>query len=196
MNSIWAVMLPLFLVLDPVGNVPIVVSMLKKYDRTRQRQIILRESLFALLIMVVFLFFGPAILRAMGVGQNALSMTGGVVLFLIGLHMSFPSKDSILGDMDPDKEPLLVPLAIPLIAGPGVLGMVMLTAQRADNPLECLAALVCAWAASTLILYLSNAFSRVLGRRGMEACQRLMGLALTAMAVQMFMMGFKIFMKS
>jgi multiple antibiotic resistance protein len=189
-------MLPLFLVLDPVGNVPIVVAMLKKYDRARQRQIILRESLFALAVMIVFLLFGPAILRAMGVGQNALSMTGGVVLFLIGLHMSFPSKEGILGEMDQDKEPLLVPLAIPLIAGPGVLGMVMLTAQRADNLRECLAALLCAWAGSTLILYLSSAFSRVLGRRGMEACQRLMGLALTAMAVQMFMTGFKVFMKS
>ncbi|MFH0801591.1 MAG: MarC family protein [bacterium] len=196
MNSIWAVMVPVFLVLDPVGNVPIVVAMLKRYDVTRQRQIILRESLFALAVMTVFLFFGPVILRVMGVGQNALSMTGGVVIFLIGLHMSFPSKESFLGETDVEKEPLLVPLAIPLIAGPGVLGMVMLTAQRADNLFECLAALVCAWAASTLILYLSNAFSRVLGVRGMEACQRLMGLALTAMAVQMFMTGFKIFMKS
>ena len=123
-------------------------------------------------------------------------MTGGVILFLIGLRMSFPAKDDGPEEFDTSKEPLLVPLAIPLIAGPGVLGLVMLTAKRAQNIVGSLEALLIAWAACTIILLSSSVMARIMGSRGMEACQRLMGLALTGMAVQMFMSGFKTFMRS
>jgi len=196
MDHLWSVIVSLFLVIDPFGNVPIVVTMLKNLDEKRRFWVIIRESVFALIAMTVFLFFGPTILLLMDVGQPSMGMAGGVVLFLIGLHMSFPERGGIMGSNEVSKEPFLVPLAIPLIAGPGTLGMVMVTYIRVHNYLESFVALMAAWIASTAILLLSGTVSRIMGQKGLEACQRLMGLALTAMAVNMFMTGFKTFMRS
>ncbi len=186
----------LFLVIDAFGNVPIVVAMLKNLDEKRRYLVILRESTFALIAMTIFLFFGPAILQLMDVGQPSMGMAGGVVLFLIGLHMSFPEREGIMGPNEMSKEPFLVPLAIPLIAGPGTLGVVMVTYIKVHSYLESYVALLAAWFASTAVLLLSGTVSRIMGKKGLEACQRLMGLALTAMAVNMFMTGFKTFMRS
>jgi len=194
--GLWSMIVSLFLVIDPFGNVPIVVSMLKNIDEKRRYVIILRESVFALIAMTVFLFFGPTILRLMDVGQPSMGMAGGVVLFLIGLHMSFPEQGGLMDTGEVSKEPFIVPVAIPLIAGPGTLGMVMVTYAKIHSYGETFVALLTAWIASTAIMMLSGTVSKIMGKKGLEACQRLMGLALTAMAVDMFMNGFKTFMKS
>lgn len=183
----------LFFMLDPIGNLPLIFGIIKDCTPKRQRMIILRESLFALVLMVAFLFFGKHILNALGIEQQAMSMTGGVILFLIGIKMSMssPSKND---DTLEEKEPLVVPIAIPFIAGPGVLAMVMLMGNNVMTLSEAILALISAWTASTLLLLAGQFVIKLLGNRAMEAIQRLMGLALTAMAVQMFMTGLKMFL--
>ena len=190
-----SVMTTIFLVLDPIGNVPLISSMLAKYDNKIRNRIILRESIFALILMLILFFFGNTILRVIDVGKDSISMAGGVVLFLIGLSMSFPSRHSALsGDIEIDKEPFLVPLATPLIAGPGVLSVILLLRSKI-NGIDGFIAIIGAWVLSLIILLLGGYITKLLGSRGTEDMQRLMGLVLTAMAVDMFMTGFRNFMR-
>ncbi len=191
--DIIGVAVSLYFMLDPIGNIPIVTGLIKDYTPKRQRLIIVRESLFALGLTVIFLFFGKHILLAMGVQQEAMSMTGGVILFLIGIKMSMTSAE-VAGENLADKEPFVVPIAIPFIAGPGVLAMVMVMGSEVEALSASLAALALAWLGSTVTLLVGQLLMKFLGSRAMEAIQKLMGLALTAMAVQMFMSGFRTFM--
>lgn len=192
MESLISLMITIFMVLDPLGNIPIINSMLSSFKAAQRKKIIIRESIFALIFMLIFLFFGSSILKLIGVEQESMSMAGGVVLFLIGLSMTFPSEGK--GIDSSDKEPFLVPLAIPLIAGPGVLSMLMLVRHK-NGLTDSIIAVLGAWSASLIILLLSSIITKVLGSRGTEACKRLMGLVLTAMAVNMFMTGLRAFMK-
>lgn len=196
MDNIWAVAISLFFMLDPIGNVPVLTGFVKNFTPARRHFIMVRESLFALALMLLFLFFGKHILGAIGVEQQALSMTGGVVLFLIGLRMSMPQEGETTTSYSSENEPFVVPIAVPFIAGPGVLAMLMLLTAKGALPIwENLLAVLMAWAGSTIVLVVGQSLMKRLGNKGMDACQRLMGLVLTAMAVQMFMNGFREFMR-
>ncbi len=196
METVLGVAISLFFMLDPIGNVPVITALVKNFTPGRQRAIIIRESIVALFLMLLFLFFGKNIIAAIGVEQQALSMTGGVVLFLIGIRMSFSSSDESISGYDSETEPFIVPIAIPFIAGPGVLAMLMLMMAKGVLTIwENLLALFIAWLATVVILVVGQILMKFLGPKGMDACQRLMGLALTAMAVQMFMNGFREFMR-
>ena len=196
MDSILGVAISLFFMLDPIGNVPVLTGFVKDFTPVRKRFIMIRESLFALVLMLLFLFFGKHILGAIGVEQQALSMTGGVVLFLIGLRMSMPKEGEPSTAYSPENEPFIVPIAVPFIAGPGVLAMLMLLTAKGALPIwGNFIAVLTAWAGSTIVLVIGQSLMKHLGNKGMDACQRLMGLVLTAMAVQMFMNGFREFMR-
>ena len=179
----------LFLVMDPAGNVPVFLSALKPVPPERRRLVVVRELLIALGVLVLFLFAGPTVLQALGISEQALSIAGGIILFLIALRMIFPGQGSPAGD-EIEGEPFVVPLAIPLLAGPSAMASVMLVMSTdPDRWPTWLAALLLAWSASALILLLANRLSRFFGRRGLIAIERLMGMILTAVAVEMFMRG-------
>jgi multiple antibiotic resistance protein len=180
----------LFLVMDPFGNVPVFLAALSPVAPERRRLVIARELLIALGVLVVFLFAGPALLDGLGISEPALSIAGGIILFLIALRMIFPPSPQQVMAEDLDGEPFIVPLAIPFVAGPSAMASVMLlvSGDPARRPVW-LAALVLAWAATALILLLANRLSRFLGRRGLVAMERLMGMVLTALAVEMFVRG-------
>jgi MarC family membrane protein len=201
MESVWAQMLSmafaLFLLMDPIGNVPIFVSVLKDIDPARQRRIIMRELLIALAIIIVFNFIGDAFLNFLNVKISTILFSGGIILFLIALKMIFPGGRDPEVELSHDKEPFIVPLATPLVAGPAVLAAVMLySGQHIDDHLMTVGAIAIAWAASTLILLSSSLWKKLLGSRGLVACERLMGLILTLIAVQMFLEGVEMFVKS
>jgi multiple antibiotic resistance protein len=178
----------LFLVIDPLGNIPFYLSALKTVDPARHRVVVIRELLIALFIMVVFLFAGRPLLGVLGISQPALTISGGVVLFLIAIRMVFP--DAPRAQDQPFGEPFIVPLAIPYVAGPSVLATEMLLMSRDPARWSTwLTALVLAWLATALILMLGQRLGRVLGDRGMIAIERLMGMVLVAVAVQMFLTG-------
>jgi len=186
----------LLLVIDPFGNVPIVVSALANVPPSRRARVVLRECFAAYVILVAFMFGGQAFLQWLQLSEVSLAIAGGIILFLIALRMVFRHPEGVFGD-PPGDEPFLVPLAIPSIAGPSALATVMLMVSR-DPPhrLAWLLALTAAMAVATLVLLAAYRLQRVLGERGMIAVERLMGLVLTALAVQMLLDGLRNFVET
>lgn len=188
--TLYSATITLLLIMDPLGNIPLFLSTLKAVDRKRRKWIILRESFIAFIILVLFLFFGQYILEGMHISQPALSISGGIILFLISIRMIFPHNDQD-GAGKPPVEPFIVPLAVPLIAGPSTMTMVMLLASQAPYDMSrWFIALFAAWFITTVILVFADNLRKILGERGLIAIERLMGMILTTMAVQMFLSGF------
>mgnify|MGYP000861817681 CR=1 FL=1 len=186
----------LLLVFDPIGNIVPFMAALKPVAPARQRRVIVREMLVALAIMIVFLLCGKLLLNVLRIDEPSLSIAGGVVLFLIALRMIFSSPEGVFGSQE-QGEPLIVPLAVPLIAGPSAIAMVILLMTREPQRwLTWLAAVASAWLIASLILAHSGAIARLLGARLLTACERLTGMLLTAMAVQMFMTGLRAFLNA
>lgn len=187
--SLFSIAFSLFLLMDPIGNIPLYISFLKGLDPKRQRKVIIRELIIALLIIVLFNFVGDGLMRFLNVEEDTIQIAGGIILFLICLKMIFPPPHDQSESMPHDTEPFIVPLAVPLVAGPSVLAAVMIyTRQETDN-LVMVGAILLAWGASLLILLCSSFLKTILGWRGIVAIERLMGLILTLIAVQMFLTG-------
>lgn len=186
----------LFLVMDPFGNAPVFLVLLKKVPLLKRHRVILRELLIALGVLVFFLFTGPLVLRLLHISEPSLGIAGGIILFLIALRMVF-GGGAIFSLEFPDDEPFIVPLAIPMLAGPSAIAMLMLlVGKEPERWPEWLASLLLAWAATSVILLLSARLDQVIGPKGMQALQHLMGLILTALAVEMFMQGLVIILKN
>ena len=178
----------LFLVMDPLGNIPLFLTALKNVESARRLKVIIRELLIALLVMIIFLFSGQAFLSALHISEPALTATGGVILFLIALKMIFPQGAHTQNAND--EEPFIVPLAIPYIAGPSALATLLLIMNGEPQRWpEWLGALFIAWFVSGLILMCADPLARVLRNRGLIAIERLMGMILVAIAIQMLMDG-------
>lgn len=181
----------LFLIMDPLGNVPLFLSVLKNVRPERRRRVLLREILFAYLVLLAFLFFGSYVLQFLELDQETISIAGGIVLFLIAIRMIFPSER--FGESDElEGEPFLVPLAVPLIAGPSTLAVLLLLQRSAPGQVgSLLLALTIAWALTAVILLSSTFLYRLLRQRGLIAVERLMGMLLVMLAVKMFMNGIR-----
>lgn len=179
----------LFFVMDPIGNIPLFLAALRPVEPHRRLRVVGRELLIAFGLLVGFLYAGRPLLALLGISEPALTMAGGIVLFLIALKMVFPSAHGPLGETV-DGEPFVVPLAVPYIAGPSALATVLLmTSRDPGRHVEWLAAVSLAWAASAAILLAGARLSRLLGEKGIVAIERLMGMVLVASAVQMFLDG-------
>jgi multiple antibiotic resistance protein len=186
--------LVLFFVMDPLGNVPVFISVLERVEPRRRRVVLARELLIALGLLVGFLFFGQTLLEVLHLDTDAIRVGGGIVLFLIALRLVFPSERLWTGD-DLDGEPLVFPLAVPMVAGPSALATILLLAQTSSpHRLSVLIAIASAWAASAIILFASSGLLRIVGRRGLMAAERLMGMLLVLLAVQMVMEGVRAFL--
>lgn len=185
----------LFLVLDPLGNLPVVASLLKQVDSRRRVLVVVRECFIAYLILLAFMFGGRRFLDVMRLSEISLSIAGGVILFMIAINMVFKKSDSVFGE-SLVHEPFIVPLAIPLIAGPSALATVMLMVSREPAKLGIwITAMTAAMVVSAVLLALGERIERLLGKRAMEAIERLMGLILTAIAVEMLLGGVKQFLQ-
>jgi multiple antibiotic resistance protein len=179
----------LFLILDPLGNIPVFLGLMKGMPPARQRVVIIRELLIALVVLMLFLLGGQYALNLMHLRQESVSIAGGIVLFLIGLRMIFPSPHGLMGDV-PEGEPFIVPLAIPMIAGPsGMAAVMLLGSQEPGRMGEWMLALVIAWAITATILFSATYLERWLGTRVLTAIERLMGMVIVAISVQMLMDG-------
>ena len=185
----WSAAVMLFLIMDPLGNLPVFMSMLKTIEPKRRRIILVRELLFAVVILYVFLFSGQAVLDFLNVKQETVSIAGGIILFLIALKMIFPQQ-GYTSDLAVGEEPVLVPLAIPMIAGPSTLAaLILLSNQNPDRMVDWSIALGASWLITAVILLFSGVFHRLLGERGLTAMERLMGMILVMIAIQMFLDG-------
>ncbi|NIQ12898.1 MAG: NAAT family transporter [Candidatus Dadabacteria bacterium] len=197
-NIIWtdviAVSATLFFVMDPLGNIPTFQSILQNFNTKSRIKIIFRELIFALVILLVFLVSGTKLLSYLGLSQPSLSIAGGILLFIIALRMVFPTQDSFVKDKI--EEPFIVPLAVPLIAGPSTIAiLLLLSSSEPQRMTEWILSLLIAWLFSTIILVVSPFILKFLGKRGLKAIERLMGMILVLIAVQMFLNGYSQYIK-
>ncbi|MGB0664610.1 MAG: YhgN family NAAT transporter [Pontibacterium sp.] len=186
----------LFLIMDPFGNAPVFNSVLCRLEEGRRRAVMIRELLIALAILLGFLFAGNAIMGFLGLSQSSLSLTGGVLLFIISLKMIFPAPKTASDDGFGD-EPFIVPLAMPLIAGPSTIAVLLLLGSNEPEKLpQWGVALFLAWSVTTALLVSSPFILRLIGEKGSRALERLMGMILVILATQMLLNGITDYVKS
>jgi MarC family membrane protein len=181
--------------MDPIGNVPVFVALLRNVEPARRIRVILRECAIAFAVLLVFVFFGQAVLELLGLSDPSLTIAGGVILFLIALKMIFGGAEGIFGEA-PAGEPFIVPLAIPSIAGPAAIATVMLLMSRAPHRLlEWIAAVTVAMLTTVVLLLFAESIAKWAGERALLGFERLVGLILTAIAVEMLLRGIESFVR-
>lgn len=177
--------------MDPLGNIPVFLSVLESVPEERRRFIIVRELFIALALMALFLFAGGSILHTLGLSTEAVAIGGGLVMMIIAIRMIFPSGGGVMSNDDIDGEPFIVPLAVPLIAGPSILAtLILITEKNPQSLFGGLGALLLAWLVTAVILFFSTKLYSLLGKRGLKAIERLMGMILISISVQMLLNGF------
>ena len=185
----------LFIVIDPLGLIPIVHGLLKGYSNKRKAIILARESFFSLVILLFFLLVGNKFLDFLGLEVSTLNISGGILLFMVALGMIFPNKSVMTSDCASKREePFIVPIAVPLMAGPSSIAIILVQTARANEAhsmFELGAAIFVACVSAGVIMVLSQYILKFLGERGMMAMERLMGMVLILISVQMFMNGLK-----
>lgn len=186
----------LFLIMDPLGNVPLFLSLLKEVPPKRRRHVMVRELLIALGVLLAFLVGGQYLLHLLQLKQESISVAGGIVLFLIGIRMVFPPADgSGIFGKSTTGEPFIVPMAIPGVAGPSAMAaLLLLTNTQPGRMVDWATALMLAWLATSAILLSSTYLFRWLGESVLTALERVMGMVLIAISVQMFMAGVEAFL--
>ncbi len=198
--TLYTAIITLILIMDPFGNVPLFLCALEGFEPKRRRIITLRESGFAFIVLLFFLYFGKFILNGLNISQPALSISGGLILFIIAIKMIFPEKPGVMNPLPIaesefseykfHEEPLFVPLAIPLQAGPSAIAFIILSSsQYPEKHLMLTVALLISSIVCTTILLLSEILRKILGSRALRAIERLMGMILTTMSVQMLLTG-------
>ena len=194
--TILSAALLLFLILDPLGNIPVFLSMLRRLEPRRQRIVLARELLIALGVLMLFLWAGKYALEVMHLRQESVSIAGGIVLFLIGLRMIFPPPEGLMGDI-PGGEPFIVPMAIPMIAGPsGMAAVMLLGSQEPGRMGDWMLALTLAWGSTAIILFSATYLQKWLGTRVLTAIERLMGMVIVAISVQMLLDGIASYLRA
>jgi small neutral amino acid transporter SnatA (MarC family) len=185
----------LLLVMDPVGNIPLFISALRHVEPARRGRVILRECLIAFAVLLLFAFLGSTILGVLGLSDSALAIAGGIILFLIALRMIFRHPEGIFG-IGAGGEPFIVPLATPAIAGPAAIATVMLLVSRApQRTLEWSLAVTVAMLVTAAVLTAAERIAKLAGDQALAAFERLMGLILTAIAVEMLLRGIEGFVR-
>ncbi|CAM8637943.1 MarC Multiple antibiotic transporter [Comamonadaceae bacterium] len=184
----------LILITDPIGNIPIFANALKHVAPERRPKVILREILIAFTLLLTFMFVGESFLRVMNLSELSLQIGGGVILFLIALRMVFPP--AVTAEAEIKTEPLIVPLAVPAVAGPSALATVLLlVSQQPDRRMEWIGALCVTMLVSAVVLVSAERIQRIIGDRLVVAAERLMGLVLVSVAIEMMLRGIKTFVQ-
>ncbi len=187
MSNFFGITLTLFFVIDALGNIPTYLSLLKPFNKREQRKIATRELIIALGIMIMFHYLGQILLTLLGVSHTTVQIAGGIILFLIAIRLIFSNDEEI--PRWGEQKPLIVPIATPIIAGPSVLSVIMIFAQDEASDLLILGAVFLAWFFSSLLLFFAKPIFKLFTEKGLMACQRLMGLIVGIIAVQLFLEG-------
>lgn len=182
----------LFLVLDPLGSLPIFIAVMRGVAPQRRRLVAVREVAIAFGVLLAFMLSGQGFLRLMRLSERSLEVAGGVILLIIAMRMIFQSGGEIYASDGKPREPLIFPLAVPLLAGPSAMATVLLLASRQpDRLLDWIGALSAAMAVSGVVLLAADRIRKLLGHSMVSAIEKLMGLVLTAIAVEMVLAGLK-----
>lgn len=190
-NEFLATLLLLLILLDPLGNIPLLIALLRPLPAARRPRIILRENAIAALLLVAFVFIGDWLLSALRLSPAALEISSGLILFMIAVRMVFPGRERDEEESSREDEPLIVPIAVPMIAGPASLATVLLSSRQDPQSGMLVMAILTAIVINAAILLAGERLARLFGRAGLAAMERLMGLILTTMAVQMLISGIR-----
>lgn len=193
--STLALALTFFLVANPIGNSPTIIALVKDFPFERQKKIIFREGIISLLLALFFQYFGEFFLGMLQINDYALTLTGGILLFLVALQMLFHKPDGT-ETAQLRQEPFIVPIATPLISGPGLMTIIMINARSEANDLKISSAIFIAWIGVLTVLMIAPYLQKILGKRGLAALEQVMGMILGLMAMQMIINGAKLFAKT
>lgn len=186
LENLWGPIVSIFFLFNSIGQIPLFLSLLSKYNQKKQFSITLRELIFALFILLSFVYFGPQILKALDISQSTIGIVGGVLLFLISLDLIFP-KPTSMKDI-PEHEPFIVPLAMPGLAGPGTIAALMVLSDKLGSGLTALS-LFAAWFPSCIILLSASIIKKWLGQKGLVALERFGGMLIALIGLQMLSRG-------
>jgi MarC family membrane protein len=190
-HSFLSAFILLLLVLDPLGSLPVFIPIMRGVPKDRRRHVAVREVGIAFCVLLAFMFLGNGFLRVMHLSERSLEVAGGVILLIIAIRMIFSHEGGVYGTRE-GREPLIFPLAVPLLAGPSAMATVLLLASRQPGRvMEWVGALTCAMLVSGAVLILCDRIRRLLGDSVVSALEKLMGLVLTAIAVEMVLAGLK-----
>lgn len=195
LNHILSIALTLFLVTNPIGNIPVIVALVKNFDFERQRRIIFRESIISLIVALFFQFFGEVFLGLLNIQTYTVTICGGILLFIVALSMIF-AKPSNGNERASVKEPFIVPIATPILSGPGLMAIIMLYSRQEDSIMVITSAILIAWIGVIGVLAVAPYLQKILGKRGLIALEQLMGMILAAMSMGMIVNGVALFIKS
>lgn len=190
--SILQLALVFFIVTNPIGNSPTIIALIKDHDLRDQQKILFRESMFAMILAIFFLFLGETFLGSLHIQNFALQISGGILLYLVALKMIFSHPDGHPGQA-PKQAPFIVPIATPLLSGAGLLTMIMLYSQEEANDMKILSAILLAWVGITGVLVSAPYMQLFFGKRGMAALEQLMGMLLSMIAMEMIVRGSSLF---
>lgn len=181
-----------FIITNPIGNSPAILAMIKDYPLEQQRRIMLREGAIALFMALFFQYFGEYFLGTLMLKDYTIALCGGILLFMIALSLIFPSREEET-KAAPKQEPFIVPIATPLLTGPGLLAIVMLNSRLIPNPLTLTLSLCLCWVAVGIVLYITPYLKKILGAKGMVALEQLMGMILSMISTGMIVTGARLF---
>lgn len=190
--SLFTIAVTLFIIMDPVGNISSYLHLVKDFEPKKRFCILLREMLIALGFMIAFNFIGEFIFTALELSDTAVQLSSGVILFLTAIKILFPAPNSFRMNL-PKGEPFIIPLAVPLIAGPSLLSTIMLYARLETSISLMIGAIVLAWFVALAVLSFAPVLRRYLGSNGLMAFERLMAMVLVMLAIQRFMEGIQSF---
>ena len=185
----------IFIVTNPIGNCPAIIALIKDHPLREQQRILLRESIFAMILAIFFLVSGEAFLSGLQIQNYALSMSGGAILFIVSFKMIFSNHNEEIEEK-PKQDPYIVPIATPLLSGAGLLTMIMLYSKEESNDLKVFAAILVAWIGITAVLVAAPYLQVFLGKRGLAALEQLMGMLLAMMATGMIVKGIFLFINA
>jgi multiple antibiotic resistance protein len=194
--SVLSIALTFFLISNAIGNSPAIIALIKDFDFAQQRKIVLREAMFALVLVLFFQYFGEVFLRFLNIQNYAVTISGGVLLMFVSLSMIFSDGQQEENAPKVKKEPFFVPIATPLVAGPGFLAMVMFYSQLENNPLKITMAILIAWVGVTAVMAAAPYLNKAMGKRGLIALEQLMGMILTMVAFELLVKGSEQFIKT
>ncbi len=195
LSTTLSIALAFFLVTNPIGNTPTILALVKDYDFDKQKKIVFREGIIALLVALFFQFFGEVFLGLLNIETYTVTICGGLLLFIVALNMIFTKAQT--GDAAKlKKEPFIVPIATPILSGPGLMSIIMLFARKEQNPLMITTAIFIAWIGVMAVLMAGPYLQRTLGKRGMTALEQMMGMILAIMSMGMIVKGTAMYIKT
>ncbi|MDR2795892.1 MAG: MarC family protein [Spirochaetaceae bacterium] len=197
-HGFFQMLFTVLIVMDPIGIIPYFLGITSSYDAKTRNSVILKAILFAALVLGIFLFCGKYILEFFGIKPGAFYISGGILFFMISFEMIYskpkPNRTTSTGEEETQSGfTALFPLAIPMIAGPGILTVIMTYVSSGDSWIYSVLLLLPALAAGLLVMFAvlraSTLILRILGTMGIFVMEKIMGLILAGFSVQLIYNG-------